>query len=529
MTDNSLKSARNEAKSRAKRAVPIVLGLAGILSLSTILTPTLFTTPKAQAQTSSPAQLINVAQSGFADLVDRVKPSVVSINVVHKSRHERRRGRRHGMRRDREHRSGPDFRNLPEGHPFREFQDRYGRGENHRRYGRGENRRRHGQRRHMRRSRAQGSGFIISEDGYIVTNKHVIERHNRVRVTLDGGKTHDAKVIGTDPKTDLALLKIDAGRKLTPVKFADKPARVGDWVVAVGNPFGLGGTVTTGVVSANGRSIGRGSYSEYIQIDAAINRGNSGGPAFNLAGEVVGVNTAIISPSGGSVGIGFAIPSSTAKHVIASLKSDGKVTRGWLGVQIQPVTDDIAESLGLDGRYGTIIVRVTEDSPAEKAGLKSGDTVLEVDGKRVLGPRDLARKIARVRPGTEVEIKLLRDRKEMTKSVKVKALPGEDRIASAKPDVDTKEVTIAKLGLELRMDQDDETVIIADVEPNSTAADKGLKPGDRIIEVAGKKVSSPSEVRRALEKAAEKGRKAVLILVRSGKRERFIALPLKRV
>lgn len=524
MTENSLKPTRNEARSRAKRAMPIVLGLAGILSLSTLLTPILFETQTAKAQTSKPAPIINVAQSGFADLVDRVKASVVSIKVVHKSRRDRRRSRRW----DREYHFGPNSRNRQpnsrDGQESRRFNEYFDR------FGRNRDRKRRGNSRRLRRSGAQGSGFIISEDGYIVTNKHVIDRQTRVRVTLDGGKTYNAKVVGTDPKTDLALLKIEADRKLTPVKFASKPARVGDWVVAVGNPFGLGGTVTTGVVSANGRSIGRGAYSEYLQIDAAINKGNSGGPAFNLAGEVVGVNTAIISPSGGSVGIAFAIPASTAKHVIEQLKSSGKVTRGWLGVQIQRVTDDIADSLGLDGRYGTLIVRVTPDSPADKAGLKSGDTVLEVAGQRVRGPRDLARKISRVKPGSEVDIKLLRDGKQITKSVEIKALRSDNKMASAKPDRKPREASIAKLGIELRMDGDDDAVVIADVEPNSPAADKGLKPGDRILEVGGKKISSPREVRRELENATKKGRKAVLLLVRSrnGKRERFIALPLKK-
>ena len=278
---------------------------------------------------------------------------------------------------------------------------------------------------------AMGSGFIISADGYAVTNNHVVKDADQVSVTMKDGTEYKAEVIGTDPKTDLALIKIDAkDKKFDYVAFTKDEPRVGDWVMAVGNPFGLGGTVTTGIVSALGRDIGSGPYDNFMQIDAAINRGNSGGPAFNLEGEVVGINTAIFSPSGGSVGIGFAIPASTAQNVIESLKENGKVTRGWLGVQIQPVTEDIAESLGLKDAKGAIVADVTEDSPALAAGVKQGDTILKIDGKDVSDSRDLSRKVAGIKPGDAVPLTVVRDGKTMDLEVKIGTMPDDPKMAS---------------------------------------------------------------------------------------------------
>src|SRR5690606_26435082 len=298
-----------------------------------------------------------VRAPSFADIVDKVSPAVVSVRVKADVQTTSSSGPEMFF-------DMPGFENLPDGHPlkrfFREFrQDRPGARPEH----------------HSRpRPVAQGSGFFISEDGYLVTNNHVVEGGAEFTVVADDGTEFDAKLIGTDPRTDLAVLKVDGDREFTYVSFGDNGnVRVGDWVVAVGNPFGLGGTVTAGIVSARGRDIGAGPYDDFIQIDAAVNRGNSGGPAFNLNGEVVGVNTAIFSPSGGNVGIAFAIPASTAKDVVDRLIEDGVVERGWLGVQIQPVTKDIADSLGLDSEKGALIADAQDDGPAKEAGIRAGD------------------------------------------------------------------------------------------------------------------------------------------------------------
>jgi serine protease Do len=370
---------------------------------------------------------------------------------------------------------------------------------------------------------AQGSGFIISADGYVVTNNHVVQDADQVKVKLRDGKEYTADVIGTDPKTDLALIKIKDATNLQYVQFSKEEPRVGDWVVAVGNPFGLGGTVTTGIISARGRDIGSGPYDDFLQIDAAINRGNSGGPAFNLAGDVVGINTAIFSPSGGSVGIGFAIPASTAESIVESLRSNGAVTRGWLGVQIQPVTEDIAESLGLAEAKGAIVADVTDGSPAAAAGFKTGDTVLKVDGQDVTDSRDLARKVAAIAPGKTVGVAIVRDGKPMTVEVKIGVMPGEDRMASAAAGT-AKPSSLDALGLTLAPAPDGGGVQITEVAPDSAAAERGLRPGDVILEVAGRDVHGPGDVREALE---AESRERVLMLVKSGDQQRFIALPVE--
>jgi serine protease Do len=331
-------------------------------------------------------------------------------------------------------------------------------------------------------------------------------------------------VIGTDPKTDLALLKIDADRTFRFVSFAKDKPRVGDWVIAVGNPFGLGGTVTTGVISAMGRDIGSGPYDEFLQIDASINQGNSGGPAFNAAGEVIGVNTAIYSPSGGSVGIGFAIPAAVTQDVIASLKDKGTVTRGWLGVQIQPVTADIAETLGLKEAKGAIVSDVTEDSPAAKAGLRTGDTILKLNGEQVTDSRDLARKVAKVAPGSKAELAIVRDGASQAVSVEIGKMPSDPRIAATGGD-DAERSSVGKLGLRLAPAEDGAGVLVAGVEPDGVAARKGVRSGDIILEVAGKTVNSPADVRDAVGAAAGK---KVLMLVKSGEGQRFVAIDLDR-
>jgi serine protease Do len=343
----------------------------------------------------------------FADVIDRVKPAVVAVKVKVQnvaSRDGDEEGQQFSM---------PD---LPPGHPmerfFRQFRDRQ-QGEQGQR--RGQQPRQFGQ--------SLGSGFFISADGYAVTNNHVVENGSSVEVTMDDGKTYDAKVIGTDPKTDLALLKVDGGKDFPYVRLAGQKARIGDWVVAIGNPFGLGGTVTAGIVSAQHRDIGAGPYDDFIQIDASVNKGNSGGPTFNLAGEVVGVNTAIFSPSGGNVGIAFAIPASTVDSVVSSLKDKGAVTRGFIGVQMQPVTKEIAEAIGLKEAKGALVAEAMKDGPAAKAGIRTGDTIVAVDGERIGEAKDLSRKIANVAPGKSVSLTLYRDGKERNVDLEVAAQP----------------------------------------------------------------------------------------------------------
>ncbi|HEY8382720.1 MAG TPA: trypsin-like peptidase domain-containing protein [Microvirga sp.] len=348
-----------------------------------------------------------IAMPSFADVIDRVKPAVVSVRV--KMQQVANRG---GDDEGGQQFSMPD---LPPGHPlerfFREFRDGQRGGQRPERGPRGGNAR-----------QSQGSGFFVSADGYVVTNNHVVENGSEVQVVMDDGKTLDAKVIGTDPKTDLALLKVE-GSDFPFVKLAGQKARVGDWVLAVGNPFGLGGTVTAGIVSAQHRDIGQGPYDDFIQIDAPVNRGNSGGPTFNLAGEVVGVNTAIFSPSGGNVGIAFAIPASTVNQIVTSLRENGSVTRGFIGVQMQPVTKEIAEAIGLKEPRGALVAEALKDSPAAKAGIRTGDTIVAVDGQPVKEAKDLSRRIAEVAPGKSVAVTVYRDGREREVTLEVGKQP----------------------------------------------------------------------------------------------------------
>ncbi len=354
----------------------------------------------AHAELRSMAQPIQNVPS-FADVIEQVKPAVVAVKVKVQNVASRDDNDNPGF-------SAPD---LPPGHPmerfFRQFRDGQ-RGE------RGQRPRQFGQ--------SLGSGFFISADGYVVTNNHVIDKASEVQVTLDDGKTLDAKVIGTDPKTDLALLKVE-GSDFPYVRLAGQKARIGDWVVAIGNPFGLGGTVTAGIVSAQHRDIGAGPYDDFIQIDASVNKGNSGGPTFNLSGEVVGVNTAIFSPSGGNVGIAFAIPASTVDQIVTALKDKGSVTRGFIGVQMQPVTKEIAEAIGLKEPRGALVAEAIKDGPAAKAGIRTGDTILAVDGEPIKEAKDLSRKVAQVAPGKSLSITLYRDGKERNVTLEVASQP----------------------------------------------------------------------------------------------------------
>ncbi|WP_159952884.1 Do family serine endopeptidase [Rhizobium sp. 18065] len=467
----------------------------------------------------------------FSDVVSAVQPAVVSVrvqsNIQNTSNDESNFSFNFG---------GRDFNDLPDDHPLKRFFKEFGGpgGPNEEaRPPRGPK----GPGRHEGRLRptSQGSGFFISEDGYIVTNNHVVDDGAAFTIVMNDGKELDAKLVGKDSRTDLALLKIENPKqKFTYVKFADdEKSRVGDWVVAVGNPFGLGGTVTAGIISARGRDIGSGPYDDYLQIDAAVNRGNSGGPDFNLNGEVVGINTAIFSPSGGNVGIAFAIPASVAKDVIAKLKDGGTVERGWLGVQIQPVTEDIADSLGLSEASGALVVSPQAGSPGEKAGIKQGDVVTAVNGDPVKDPRDLARRIAAFAPDTTVDVAVWREGKSTEIKVKLGELPMEQASATEGTEEDAApapavEQELANLGLSVRPAEDGKGLAIVDVDPDSDAADKGLKAGETITSVNNQQVSSVEDVQKVVDQAKKDGRTRALFQVESESGSRFVALPINQ-
>jgi len=383
-------------------------------------------------------------------------------------------------------------------------------------------------------SMGQGSGFFISADGYAVTNNHVVDKAESVEITTDDGKTHTAKVIGADPKTDIALIKVEGGGNFPFVPLAEKSPRIGDWVLAVGNPFGLGGTVTAGIVSARGRDIGAGPYDDFIQIDAPVNKGNSGGPTFDVDGNVIGVNTAIYSPSGGSVGIAFAIPSDTVKSVVSQLKDKGSVTRGWIGVQIQPINADIADSLGLKKAEGALVAEPQSDGPAVKAGIQSGDVITSVNGTEVKDARDLAKKISSLPPGSNVKLGVVSKGAEKTVNVVLGELPREQRQARATPgDSDSSGTEVPRLGLSLApagkvAGAGSDGVVITQVDPDGPAATQGFRTGDVILDVAGKRVASPEEVRKAFADARSGGKRTILLRVKSGENTRFLAVPLGR-
>ena len=451
--------------------------------------------------------------SGYADLVAAVKPAVVNVRV---DRTEAASAEAQGPMMD------PDMRRF-----FERFFGEQGEGQGPMRMPQQQ------PRQHMH---GEGSGFIISADGLIVTNAHVAGGADKITIPLDDGRELPATLKGIDEKTDLALLKVDAGKALPYVTFGDSShVRVGDAVVAVGNPFGLGGTVTAGIVSATGREIGSGPYDDFLQIDAPINRGNSGGPTFNVKGEVVGVNSAIFSPSGGSVGIGFAISSNLAKEIVADLEDDGKVQRGWLGVQIQGVDEDLASHLGLDKPRGALVGEVQPDSPAAAAGVEQGDVVLSFNGKPIDQVRQLSRTVAEVQPGSKAKIEVWRDGKEKTLDVQIAAMPAQDEVAS------TEEAAPApgqpRLGLalapiapeqrdELGLKPGEKGVLVTEVVPDGPAEAKGLRAGDVILSIDRKPVAAPADVVAAIRKAHETGAKSVLLFVSRDGNERFEAVPL---
>jgi serine protease Do len=490
--------------------------------------------------TRSYAEAVKVqapAVPSFANVVDAVSPAVVSVRVesrVNPVSDNNADGFSFDF-------NGRGFDDLPDDHPLKRFFKQFGeqgpngqpgqpgQGLQGKKFGGGPD----GKGR--LRPVAQGSGFFISEDGYIVTNNHVVSDGAAFVAVMTDGTEFDAKLIGKDPRTDLAVLKVDGkGRKFTYVNWADdNNVRVGDWVVAVGNPFGLGGTVTAGIISARGRDIGSGPYDDYLQVDAAVNRGNSGGPTFNLSGEVVGINTAIFSPSGGSVGIAFAIPASTAKDVVADLMKDGTVSRGWLGVQIQPVTKDIAESIGLSEPSGALVVSPQAGSPGDKAGMKAGDVVTALNGDTVKDARDLSRRIGAMQPGKKVELSIWRGGKAQSLTVELGTLPADQKEA-ATDDHDQQpqaqepasEKALADLGIAVGPSDDGKGLAITQIDPNSDAADKGIKEGEKITSVNNQEVSSAADVVKVLNQAKKDGRTRALFQIQSGEGSRFVALSI---
>ena len=392
------------------------------------------------------------------------------------------------------------------------------------------------QQRQAQKAQAVGTGFIIDANGWIVTNFHVAGKADSITVTLADGRKFPAKLVGGDEKTDLALIKVESDKPLPFVTFADaSKVRVGQPVMAVGNPFGLGGTVTTGIVSARGRDIHSGPFDDYIQTDAAINRGNSGGPLFDMDGHVIGINTAIFSPSGGSVGLGFAIPSSLAEPVVAQLKTNGRVERGLLGVQIQPVTEELAQSMSLGSEKGALVAQVQPDSPALSAGIKSGDVIKSVDGKNVETIRDLTRMISAVKPGTSVKIDLWREGKDMSVTAKVGDQKEEGAVVKAKADQpDAKKVEPMSYGVslapispearqELKLDDSIKGAVVAAVEPGSPADDQGLKAGDVLQQVGKDMVDSPKMAAEKLKEAKKTGKPVLMKIYREGM-TRFVAI-----
>jgi len=454
------------------------------------------TTPATTSSTTPDGQALNAAPLGetgifsFADIVEQVSPAVVSITV--------------------ETVVPAQQLDLPPG--FEDFFDQFGlpdQGQNQLAIG-------------------QGSGFFISSDGYIVTNNHVVAGASMVQVDMEDGSTYQATVIGTDPATDLALVKVDADRDFPFVSLAQGDIRVGDWVVAVGNPFGLGGSVTAGIVSALGRDIGAGRYDDFIQIDAPINRGNSGGPAFNTAGEVVGVNTAIYSPSGGSVGIAFAIPAHVVQDVVDDLRDGGQVVRGWLGVSISTVTPAIAEALGLDEARGALVQDPQPDSPAAMAGVHRRDVILSVNGTDIDDADELSRLIAGLDPGDQVALEIVRDGQTMTVNATLGTLDeaaldgqGENR-QQPQQEEPQQQLQLENFGMELAPSR--EGVEIVAVDPAGPAARQGLSAGDLILEVGNDAVATPAEVQDAINAARDAGQGAVLMRIRSGNIEGYIAL-----
>ncbi|MTJ81842.1 MAG: DegQ family serine endoprotease [Telmatospirillum sp.] len=473
-------------------------GLAALLLAGTVLAGVAAPTFSQAAPASEPLHLPPVAnQAGFADLAQTVRPAVVNIATTETPRRQ----------------VHPDMPDFPPGSPlgdmFRQFFDQQS----------------------ARPSHALGSGFIVDPDGYIVTNNHVVDGAHKISVTLDDGTSHPAKVIGRDSKTDIALLKIDAGHKLPYVAFGDSgKERVGDWVIAVGNPFGLGGSVTAGIVSAHGRNINEGPYDDFLQIDAPINPGNSGGPLFNQSGEVIGIDTAIYSPNGGSVGIGFAIPSRIAQKVVAALRDKGKVERGWLGVQMQPLTGPLAKAVGRPADGGVLVSDIVPDSPAQHSGLHQGDVIVGFGDTAIKSPRDLALAVADTATGTTVPVTVWRDGHEKRVDITIATQTKEEVAANTDDDQGTAGMQLMPLNAEARsalgLSRALKGVVVADVQPGSRADDSGIEKGDVIVKVGDATVASPAEASEKIRQAQKAGKEAVPLLVTRNGTTYYLALQL---
>jgi serine protease Do len=472
------------------------------------------------------------APDSFADLAAKLLPAVVNVSSTQTITAK---GGGPGPG------AGPEMPIFPPGSPFEQFFKDF---LNRNRQGQGQGGGSGGDNQPPpRRAQSLGSGFIIDASGYVVTNNHVIEGADEVSVTLQDNTTLKAEVVGRDESGDIALLKVKTDKQLPTVDFGDSSqSRVGDWVLAIGNPFGLGGTVTAGIVSARGRDIHQGQYDDFIQTDAAINRGNSGGPLFNMDGQVIGINTAIFSPSGGSIGIGFSIPSNMAKLTVAQLKQFGHARRGWLGVKIQQVTPDIAESLGLKNAAGAMVAGTTDGGPAEKAKIRSGDIILKFDGQDVKEMHNLPRIVADSEVGKDVPVVLWRDGKEVTVQTVLAERPADAQLASVdapKPTDAAKPTDISGLGLKVapvsqdlkdkfQLQDGQKGVVITDVSPNTPAAERGLKPGDVIMEVQQGEVASPDDVQKQVESARKADRKFVLMLIQREGGVQYVPLSLSK-
>lgn len=523
-----MQSAKEMTRRRPLRIAAIGATSAAAIALLVGLSPLEATAERTAAPQASDAAQTTVVWPGYADLIEQVMPSVVGVVAA-----------RDGDLTVGEERRGPQqFPRFgeegPDSEMFRRFMERFF----------GEQTPPFEMPRPPRGmpfgpAQAMGSGFIVDASGLIVTNNHVIDGASEVTVKLHDGTELTGQVVGKDPDTDLALVKVETDHELQPVSFADSDrVRVGDPVIAIGSPFGLGGTVTAGIVSAENRTIGAGRYDDFLQIDAPINRGNSGGPTFNLAGEVIGVNTLIHSPSGGNVGIGFAIPANLAKRVIADLEEDGAVTRGWLGVHIQSLDADLAAGLGLDEAAGALVAQVTPDSPAAAAGLQQGDVIVEYNGEAIGELRDLTRAVADTDPGKDAELVIWRDDARQSLAVEIGQMPGEDQMAMAEDrpveadDAPELGLGLARLTPEARasldLPADQEGVVVTEVRPGSPAAEKGLRSGDVIVEAGRQQVSDPDSIVDAVRAAAERGDNTILLLVKRDGQNRFVAVPLAR-
>jgi serine protease Do len=504
------------------------------------------TAPVMQGVVASPARAEVAMMPNVADLAEKLLPSVVEISV------ESRANGADSVTQD----------SSPNDSPFKDFFDEFLKRRNQQgqkdqpkdnngdqgNNGDAPNNGDGGPDGNGRTVNSLGSGFVIDSTGLIVTNNHVVDGEVKIQVHMQDGTILKGELVGHDAKTDIAVIRVKSDKPLPAVSFTDSDkVRVGEWALAIGNPFGLGGSVSLGIISARNRDINAGPYDDYFQTDAAINKGNSGGPLFNMSGEVIGVNTAIFSPTGGSVGIGFSVPANTVKSVVAQLVKYGETRRGWLGVKIQTVTSDLAETMGLDKSKGALVADVTSGSPSEKAGLKTGDVIVGFDGRNIADSKELPRVVAETDVGKEVDVKIVRDGKEQDIKVTLGRLEdGEKQLASVdakksvQPDAPAKMTSVLGMSLgtlddaaraKFKIDDKVKGVVVADVTAGGAAVDKGVEAGDVVLEAAGKPVDTPADVAAAADQATKDGKSSLLLLMsKSGKPgdTRFIALKLKK-